>query len=450
MVDRSPQVSSHDDIDDVLVDLLKNADQPVGAAFLMEELARVGRGVSSATLARRLEKLIAGRRVTRTGQARATRYSPDTYHDYFALPPTQRPRVGYNASALESYIPNETAWLSSEDRLRLEEAGGGRRLDASTYSGVITPKLLVDLSYASSALEGNTYTYLDTQVLIEYGKEAEGKDRDETVMILNHKEAITYLTQNIVDIEITPREIKTFHALLSRGLSNMDPRDVGSIRRMPIDHIGGSAYLPMAIPQRLEAELETIAAKARAIVNPFERSLFLLAFISYLQAFRDVNKRTARLVCNIPLLDAGLAPLSFLEMDKTGYVKGLLSFYELNRIDLLTEVYIEAYVKSAARYDAYVGRPKAIVDLEMRRGEDIYSAVRKFVSARATGETSESVVDFAIAHFSDESAEMRQALAERVAAVVDSLSDANSIAYGISRDEYAAFEAADQQIAHRA
>jgi hypothetical protein len=65
-----------------------------------------------------------------------------------------------------------------------------------------------------------------------------------------------------------------FHALLPRGLSNMGRRDVGSIRRMPVDEIGGSEYLPLAMPQRLEEEVERIGRKANEIDDAFERSLF--------------------------------------------------------------------------------------------------------------------------------------------------------------------------------
>lgn len=440
---KSSQQSSHpglDEIDAILLDALRGAEDAMSAHDLLEALTRVGRRVSQATLARRIERLIAERHVLRDGKARSTRYRKDPYHDYFAVPPGKRQRVGYNAAALNDYVPNVTQWLSDDLRERLEKAGGGRRLDASTYSRSITQKLLVDLAFASSALEGNTYTYLDTQVLIEFGQAAEGKDRDETVMILNHKEAISYLTQHIADIEIEPREFKTFHALLSRGLSNMDPRDVGSIRRMPIDEIGGSAYLPLAMPQRLEEEMERIAQKANKIEDPFERSIFLMVFISYLQAFRDVNKRTARLVCNVPLLKAGVAPLSFMDMDKAAYVKGLLAFYELNRIDLITEAFAEAYEKSAARYDAYAGRPKVVLDIEFKRRNDIFDAVKAYVLAVGGGEEPSSIEDFVRERFPGDDQETQALLADRVREIVESLNDGNHIAYGISRHDFARYE----------
>jgi len=432
--------SGFDEIDASIVEYVRSVDGLVSAGDIHEYLGRVGRGVSNATLARRMEQLIAERHVVREGRARATRYRWDPFHDYFSVPPNRRTKVGYKAEALADYVPNETNWLSPEERERLALAGGGRRLDASTYSRAIAQKLLVDLSYASSALEGNTYTYLDTQVLIEFGQVAEGKARDETVMILNHKEAITYLIDNIMDIQVSPREIKTFHALLSRGLSNMDPRDVGAIRSIPIDGIGGSAYVPLVLPQRIEEELEKIARKAIQIEDPHEQSLFLMTFISYLQAFRDVNKRTARLVCNVPLLQQGLAPLSFMDMDRADYVRGLLAFYELNRFDLIKDAYVDAYVKSAARYDAYVERPKEVVEIEFRRRNDIFDCVRAFVVSVGRGEAPGTPEEFALAHFNDDDAETRNLLAGRIAEIVESLSDGNHIAYGIPRDEFRAYE----------
>lgn len=441
----SPQKSSQepnvgDDIDRAIVALVNGAAKPLSAPEILQGLRSGKHDLSPATLARRLERLVSERHVAREGKARATRYSKDTYHDYFAVPPTKRPTVAYRPDILAGYTPNETAWLSDEQKQKLEEAGGGRHLEASTYSRAISQKLLVDLSYGSSSLEGNTYSYLDTQILIEFGQAAEGKDRDETTMILNHKEAINYLIDHIDDIEVAPNEIKTFHALLSRGLSNMDPRDVGNVRRTPVHHIGGSAYVPLAMPQRIEDELATIAAKAKEIENPHEQSLFLMAFVSYLQAFHDVNKRTSRLVCNVPLLKAGHAPLSFMEMDKTAYVKGLLAFYELNRSDFITDAYVDGYVKSAARYDAYTGRSKAVIDIEFKRRNDIFNTVKDYVKKVGGGDAPASVDEFVRARFSADDDETKTLLVGRVEEIVGSLSGGNHMAYGIGKDEFEAYE----------
>src|SRR3546814_6453848 len=134
-------------------------------------------------------------------------------------------------------------------------------------------------------------------------------------MILNHKDAILHLIDNVDTIDISAKTVKSIQAHLSKNLLQ-DDRGVGGIRQTPVQ-ITGTAYIPLAVPSDLENELLRICGKAAAIENPFEQSLFLLAFISYLQAFVDVNKRTPRLSATIPLLKTGLCPLSFLSVNKT-------------------------------------------------------------------------------------------------------------------------------------
>lgn len=426
-----------DEIDQAIIALLRGRKPGYSARELLTALAEQGHEFSQPTLSRRLNRLEAERHVTVRRAGRSTLYQWDPYHDWFSLPPTRRPRVTYNFELIEAYSPNETRWLTAAETATLQAAGGERQLDASTYSRAIAQKLLVDLSYASSALEGNTYSYLDTQVLVEFGKAAEGKAAEETQMILNHKETIVYLIDNVADIDVSVREIKTLHALLSRGL--IAPAAVGDIRKRPVD-IGGSAYVPLAIPQKLGEELVKIATKAAAIDNPFEQSLFLMAFISYLQAFEDVNKRTGRLACNIPLLKNGFAPLSFMEMDRTQYIEGLLSFYELNRIDLLKQAYIEGYAASASRYDAYAGRDRSAMELEFKHRKEIYGCVQAYVEKSVADGRYANLDEFTGNYFQTDSADLRSKLGERVKEIIAALQEGNHIAYGISKktfDSYA-------------
>lgn len=158
-----------------------------------------------------------------------------------------------------------------------------------------------------------------------------------------------------------------------------------------------------------------------------------MAFISYLQPFLDVNKRTGRLACNVPLLKNRLAPLSFLELDKEVYVGGLLAFYELDRAQ---NAYIQGYIATASRYDAYVGRDCATVDLEAQRRADIHGCVRAYIETSVSRECPLDIDAFARERFSAEPADVRHRLIERVAAIVSSLNDANHIAYGIARDMF--------------
>jgi hypothetical protein len=309
--------------------------------------------VSETTMWRTLKRLADGGKLTVTGKARATGYTiagSAVVRSYLQTPYNRRPPKTYNADFLDGYVPDRTFYLSASDRKRLHDAGrpAGPALPAGTYARRILERLLVDLAWASSRMEGNTYNILETEQLVRFGKEATGKDRKEAVMILNHKEAVQYLVDNIREIGINRRDIGNIHAHLSDGLL-IDPAMAGRLRRLPVG-IGHSSYTPLADEFAIEEEFRIIIEKAAAIADPFEQSFFLLVHIPYLQAFDDVNKRTSRIASNIPLLKADLAPMSFVTMDDAAYLDGLIGIYELNNVSLLREIYVDAYLASAERY----------------------------------------------------------------------------------------------------
>jgi hypothetical protein len=130
-----------------------------------------------------------------------------------------------------------------------------------------------------------------------------------------------------------------------------DPTAVGRLRRRAVE-IGGSVYLPVALPQRL-AELFGIVIQMAAEINdPFEQAFFLMVHLPYLQPFEDVNKRTSRLAANIPLIRHNLCPLSFIDVPQAAYVDAMIGVYELNRIELLRDVFVWAYERSCQQYAA--------------------------------------------------------------------------------------------------
>jgi hypothetical protein len=235
-------------------------------------------------------------------------------------------------------------------RDRLHELGRTPSADkrAGTYARDIMSRLLIDLSWASSRLEGNTYTRLDTQRLIEFGQVAAGKDARETQMILNHKQAIEFLVENAEEIGFNVYTFFNLHALLSENLL-ADPTASGRIRTQ-IVNVSGTTYQPLAVPQLLEELFRLILEKAGAIRDAFEQSFFLLVHIPYLQPFEDVNKRVSRVGANIPFLKANLCPMSFLDVPERAYIDGTLGVYELRRVELLRDVFAWAYERSAQRY----------------------------------------------------------------------------------------------------
>lgn len=308
---------------------------------------------SSTTIWRALKKLVDENKLEVEGKGPATGYSlagAATIRAHLRTPYNRRRLTLYNKDFIDRYLPGRSFYLGEAERQRLHSAGQPNPppLPAGTYAQRILEKLLVDLSWASSRLEGNTYSILDTERLIRFGEEASGKDRKEAVMILNHKEAIQYLVQNLDSITISRPDLCNVHALLADGLLT-DPAMVGRLRRMPVS-IAHSSYSPLEDQFAIEEEFEIILQKASAIADPFEQSFFLLVHIPYLQAFDDINKRTSRISSNIPLLKAGLAPMSFLAINDNDYVDGLLGIYELNNVALLRDAYVEAYLASAENY----------------------------------------------------------------------------------------------------
>lgn len=328
------------------------------------------------TLQRRLAALVARGDLAVSGKARATRYriadsgvsgtielsgfglsldfpvSPESAPllQRVMQPLARREPVGYERSLLEDYVPNATHYLPRPLRDRLREMGTSPVAGsaAGTYARQILDRLLIDLSWASSQLEGNTYSRLDTENLLRFNLEAIGKDALETQMILNHKRAIELLVEDAPELGFNRHTVTSLHALLSENLLP-EPGAGGRLRTTPVG-ITGSTYTPSAIPALIEECFDTFLAKAAAIEDPFEQALFSMVHLPYLQPFDDVNKRTSRLVANLPLIKRNLSPLAFIGLPRETYVLANLAVYELRRIELLRDVFAWAYERSCRQY----------------------------------------------------------------------------------------------------
>ena len=324
------------------------------------------------TLQRRLKELKESNRLLTKGEARSTRYFPKVkkYEDeasedliplsiegkkilkLISLSEIQRIPVGYNKQFLEKYLPNIDSYLSPKEKEILLEIGKtqGDNQAAGTYARQILNRLLIDLSWNSSRLEGNTYSLLDTELLIHDGKPADDKSAKETQMILNHKDAIEFLVDESDEIGFNRYTILNLHALLSNNLLP-NPSASGRLREFGVG-ITNSVFTPLEIPQLISEYFDLILSKVNQIKDPFEQAFFILVHFPYLQPFDDVNKRVSRLAANIPFNRKNLSPLSFIDVPEDYYIKGMLAVYELNRTDLLKDVFIWAYERSAMRYAA--------------------------------------------------------------------------------------------------
>ena len=330
------------------------------------------------TLQYRLQHLVESGRLIKEGSGRWVRYltsapgrvsSPSTPHkhnehdrptspasqeisEYVRRPLELRQPIGYNRDFLEAYRPNVSAYLTDSEKTHLQHIGSrtATQQPAGTYARQILNRLLIDLSWNSSRLEGNTYSLLDTKRLIHFGASADGKNAIEAQMVLNHKDAIEFLVDSAEEIGFNRYTILNLHALLANNLLP-DPRATGRLRQIAVG-IHQSVFQPLEVPQQIAELFDLLLGTAEKITNPFERALFVMVQLPYLQPFDDVNKRVSRLAANIPFIRQNLIPLSFNDVPLRSYTEAVLGVYELNRIDLIKELFIWAYERSAQHYTA--------------------------------------------------------------------------------------------------
>lgn len=353
--------------------ILRQLGQEMEPVNLPDLLQKLGANFKERSVRRWLDQLVQEGSVQKIGHRRGTKYlvvgranghiKSDVSSCFSSAslqaierikkPLYERKPVTYSADWFDSYQPNTDYYLPLTVRKQLFKTGQRANAydPAGTYAHQIFNRLLIDLSYNSSRLEGNTYSLLDTERLLLHGNSAEGKLDQEKVMILNHKEAIHYLVNSGSRVQISRNVICTLHYLLSDGL--VEPSEAGKVRRHGV-RIGGSVYIPFEDPKYLEQQLEKIANKAALIKDPFEQSIFLLVHISYLQAFVDVNKRTARLSANIALIKGNLVPLAFNDVQIDDYISAMIAIYEIQKVGPLVDLFVYSYMRTCAAYDSTV------------------------------------------------------------------------------------------------
>lgn len=157
--------------------------------------------------------------------------------------------------------------------------------------------------------------------------------------------------------------------------------------------IGGSAYTQLAVPQLIEEIFELLLQKAAEIEDPFEQAFFAMVHLPYLQPFDDINKRVSRLAANIPFNQKNLSPLSFIDVPEELYINGLPGIYELNRIELLKDVFVWAYHRSAQQYAAQrqsLGEPD---EFRLEYRDQIRQLVLQIVSENADQTSSDIMIN---------------------------------------------------------
>ena len=368
---------------------------PHGISMIqVKEQLDAGLALGDKAIKYRLKTLVDSGRVRMQGTRRWAKYLPvegdsneifyskESYQlaRHMSQPVSARSPASYSVELIESYEPNTSCYLTVEEKIRLEKVGteSGDEQPAGTYARRIMDRLLIDLSWNSSRLEGNTYSLLDTRRLITFDEEAEGADLTDAQMIRNHRDAIEFLIESAEEINFNRHTILNLHGFLANNLLP-DPMSAGRIRTIPVG-ISGSTYLPLDDPYRIEAYFDLTLRKISEIENPFEQAFIVLLFLPYLQPFDDVNKRVSRMAANIPFIKKNLIPISFIEVPTDTYTKALLGFYECGDASMMKDLFIWAYKKSAQHYAAVRQQLGAPDPFRMEYREALQIVVRELVT----------------------------------------------------------------------
>jgi len=319
-------------------------------------LSKEGEETSLVTVKRELSRMATLGLLAASGSGRSSVYSISVLGRIFSKVDAK----SYNAVepdkryGLESFnfdlLPLFPADIfTSAELAKLEEATGEYRKRTDNLPQDIGKKelerLIIELSWKSSKIEGNTYTLLDTEKLILEHKEALGHDKKEARMILNHKDAFTFVHENQKEFRaMTRANLEQLHGIIVKDLS------VGAgLRQKPVG-VTGSKYRPLDNVHQVREAVEALAVAMEKVTTAYAKALLALLGISYIQPFNDGNKRTARIMANAILLAHNLAPLSYRSVDEKDYKEATLVFYEVNSIVPFKKIFIEQYVFAAKNY----------------------------------------------------------------------------------------------------
>lgn len=328
----------------------------------LQSRKEIARGIdftgSEATMKRHLAAAVHNGDVCPSGAGKAVRYSltakahvlmPISLDTYFAQDiDERRVQTGYNFALINEQLPQITLFTVEEqtrlDDLQAEFSGHLTDITPSEYRHEME-RLGIDLSWKSSQIEGNTYTLLETERLLRESKTADGKTKEEAVMLLNHKDALRFVLDNPDYLkELTVSHIEDLHQILTKELSvdkGLRHRRVG---------ITGTQYHPLDNEFQIREAMRDTCTLINSRRNVFEKSLLALVLLSYIQPFTDGNKRTARMTGNALLIANGYCPLSFRTVDSIDYKKAMLLFYEQNNLSAFKQIYIDQYEFAVREY----------------------------------------------------------------------------------------------------
>lgn len=313
---------------------------------------------SPATVKRILAVLVESKAAIVSGQGRATRYSVSpqaqvtmelNIDTYFQKETDEREvQTSFNFELINNILPQVELFTAEEKKtladLQAQFTKNLKGITPTEYRKEME-RLGIDLSWKSSQIEGNTYSLLETEKLLKEKQTASGKTKEEAVMLLNHKDALDFILEEPEYLqELSVHRIEELHSLLVKELDV----DTG-IRRRRVG-VTGTNYRPLDNEHQIREALEDTCRLINGKENVFEKALLALVLLSYIQAFADGNKRTARITSNAILIANKYCPISFRTVDSVDYKKAMLIFYEQNNISAFKKIFIDQFAFAVQTY----------------------------------------------------------------------------------------------------
>ena len=340
--------------DQIIIDFI--ARTPLSSSKDIHEGTQLNIGY--ATVKRVLKKLNESNYIEIEGKGKGTKYrispayaatKPIDLDDYFEKEIDERKIIeSFNFDFMSGILPkvelfsrNELEVLEELQKRYLENI---KTLSNAQYQKELE-RLAIDLSWKSSQIEGNTYSLLETERLLRDKQTAEGKTQAEATMLLNHKEALDFILEHPDYLDpIQVNRIEDIHSILVKDLEverNIRTHRVG---------ISGTNYKPLDNEFQIREAMQEMCALVNSKQSVFEKALLILVLLSYIQAFDDGNKRTARIVSNACLIHNKHCPISFRTVDSVEYKKAMLLFYEQNNISAFKSIFIDQFEFAVKTY----------------------------------------------------------------------------------------------------
>lgn len=253
-------------------------------------------------------------------------------------------RKAFNTSVFD-HLNN----LYSSEEIDLWERGkktfkeAKNKLDSSIYKRELE-RFIIELSWKSSQIEGNTYSLIETETLIKQNIKAQGHSEEEAVMILNHKKAFEVILEKKDSFQqLDFADVVRLHQVLTKGLVT------SGIRSQKV-RISGTQYEPLSDKQEIKNALKLLIKHVNKTKYPPEKALTLAIMIAYIQPFADGNKRTSRMLSNAVLLGYDYPPLSYRNINVNEYRSAMIVFYETNNLFNFKSQFIKQLKYSIGNY----------------------------------------------------------------------------------------------------